>query len=91
VVGSVFHSLSSPLITTMPAGRKQGPGELLFVPSGWHHTVHNLQDTLSINHSTLVLWQRSRLGLGKDVARCVLPGRFIADAVTEIGLQALQL
>lgn len=29
----------------------QGPGTLLFVPSGWHHTVTNLEDTLSINHS----------------------------------------
>ncbi len=28
----------------------QGAGEAIFVPSGWHHTVENLQDTLSINH-----------------------------------------
>ena len=28
----------------------QGSGEAIFVPSGWHHTVENLQDTLSVNH-----------------------------------------
>ena len=28
----------------------QGTGEAIFVPSGWHHTVQNLEDTLSINH-----------------------------------------
>jgi hypothetical protein len=29
----------------------QGPGAALFVPSGWHHTVENLEATLSINHN----------------------------------------
>ena len=29
----------------------QGPGSALFVPSGWHHTVENLEATLSINHN----------------------------------------
>jgi hypothetical protein len=29
----------------------QKEGEAIFVPSGWHHTVENLQDTLSINHN----------------------------------------
>jgi hypothetical protein len=29
----------------------QQSGEALFVPSGWHHSVCNLQDTLSINHN----------------------------------------
>ena len=28
----------------------QGAGGAIFVPSGWHHTVENLEDTLSINH-----------------------------------------
>ena len=29
----------------------QDVGEAIFVPSGWHHTVENLEDTLSINHN----------------------------------------
>jgi hypothetical protein len=31
----------------------QGPGETMFVPSGWHHQVHNEADTLSVNHNWL--------------------------------------
>lgn len=30
---------------------EQGPGAALFVPSGWHHTVENLEATLSVNHN----------------------------------------
>lgn len=29
----------------------QEAGEMLFVPSGWHHQVYNLDDTISINHN----------------------------------------
>jgi hypothetical protein len=29
----------------------QRSGETIFVPSGWYHTVQNLEDTLSINHN----------------------------------------
>ncbi|RMB90103.1 hypothetical protein DUI87_33500 [Hirundo rustica rustica] len=29
----------------------QEAGEIVFVPSGWHHQVHNLEDTISINHN----------------------------------------
>lgn len=29
----------------------QMPGEVVFVPSGWHHQVHNLDDCCSINHN----------------------------------------
>ncbi|XP_023228805.1 jmjC domain-containing protein 4-like isoform X2 [Centruroides sculpturatus] len=29
----------------------QEPGEIIFVPSGWHHQVWNLADTISINHN----------------------------------------
>jgi len=31
----------------------QEPGEIIFVPSGWHHQVYNLEDTISINHNWL--------------------------------------
>ena len=31
----------------------QEAGETMFVPSGWHHTVENLEPTLSINHNWL--------------------------------------
>ena len=29
----------------------QETGEIVFVPSGWFHQVHNLEDTISINHN----------------------------------------
>ena len=29
----------------------QNSGEVVFVPSGWHHQVSNLEDTISINHN----------------------------------------
>ncbi|KAK8775897.1 hypothetical protein V5799_030755 [Amblyomma americanum] len=29
----------------------QNPGEIIFVPSLWYHQVHNLDDTISINHN----------------------------------------
>lgn len=31
----------------------QNPGEILFVPSRWHHQVWNMKDTISINHNWL--------------------------------------
>ncbi len=31
----------------------QNSGEILFVPSGWHHQVYNTEDTISINHNWL--------------------------------------
>ena len=30
---------------------RQEAGEMIFVPSGWHHQVWNLRDTISINHN----------------------------------------
>jgi hypothetical protein len=43
----------------------QCSGEALFVPSGWHHSVENLEDTISINHNWLngfnVAWAVSLL------------------------------
>ncbi|PIK40416.1 putative jmjC domain-containing protein 4 [Apostichopus japonicus] len=29
----------------------QSVGEVIFVPSGWHHQVFNMEDTISINHN----------------------------------------
>ncbi|CAI9112640.1 OLC1v1013111C1 [Oldenlandia corymbosa var. corymbosa] len=29
----------------------QEENEIIFVPSGWYHQVHNLEDTISINHN----------------------------------------
>ncbi|XP_050225834.1 arginine-specific demethylase JMJ20 isoform X2 [Mercurialis annua] len=29
----------------------QNQNEIIFVPSGWYHQVHNLEDTISINHN----------------------------------------
>ncbi|GAB4845763.1 hypothetical protein Ancab_039170 [Ancistrocladus abbreviatus] len=29
----------------------QAQNEIIFVPSGWYHQVHNLEDTISINHN----------------------------------------
>ncbi|XP_021107797.1 jmjC domain-containing protein 4 isoform X9 [Heterocephalus glaber] len=40
------HLPSSPALEVV-----QEAGEMLFVPSGWHHQVHNLDDTISINHN----------------------------------------
>jgi Cupin-like domain len=31
----------------------QRAGDALFVPSGWHHSVENVEDTASINHNWL--------------------------------------
>ncbi|XP_070374133.1 2-oxoglutarate and iron-dependent oxygenase JMJD4 isoform X2 [Equus asinus] len=39
------HLCGPPLEVTQEAG------EMVFVPSGWHHQVHNLEDTISINHN----------------------------------------
>ncbi|EFJ51911.1 hypothetical protein VOLCADRAFT_56346 [Volvox carteri f. nagariensis] len=33
--------------------RAQEEGDAVFVPSGWHHCVENLHDTLSLNHNWL--------------------------------------
>ncbi|XP_012590377.1 PREDICTED: jmjC domain-containing protein 4 [Condylura cristata] len=49
-----------PYDVTVPALRERGApplevtqeaGEMVFVPSGWHHQVHNLEDTISVNHN----------------------------------------
>ncbi|GMI13499.1 hypothetical protein TrLO_g4216 [Triparma laevis f. longispina] len=59
----IHFDLESELNATMFPGLKlarkhtvivdQLKGETIFVPSGWHHTVENLEDTFSINHNWL--------------------------------------
>ncbi|CAD6216485.1 GSCOCG00004649001-RA-CDS [Cotesia congregata] len=57
----------------------QGPGEIVFVPSGWHHQVWNLEDTISINHNwingcnILNVWKelkKALLAVMKEIADC---------------------
>eukprot|EP00112_Aurelia_sp_Birch-Aquarium-sp1_P006289 Seg1697.5 transcript_id=Seg1697.5/GoldUCD/mRNA.D3Y31 product="JmjC domain-containing protein 4" protein_id=Seg1697.5/GoldUCD/D3Y31 len=40
-----FHKATKPIEVI------QEKGEVLFVPSCWHHQVHNLEHTISINHN----------------------------------------
>uniref|UniRef100_A0A2P2ICK6 2-oxoglutarate and iron-dependent oxygenase JMJD4 n=2 Tax=Hirondellea gigas TaxID=1518452 RepID=A0A2P2ICK6_9CRUS len=58
----------------------QEPGETLFVPSGWHHQVTNLEDTLSINHNWINatnidrVWcalQDALLEVEKSISDCI--------------------
>ncbi|MBN3299281.1 JMJD4 protein, partial [Amia calva] len=52
-----YHKACQPLEVIQEAG------EVIFVPSGWHHQVYNLEDTISINHNWLnacnldIVWQ----------------------------------
>ncbi|KAJ2022453.1 hypothetical protein GGI06_001812 [Coemansia sp. S85] len=50
----------------------QGPGETVFVPSGWWHQVQNIGDTISINHNWTNEFNLQRMfdRLGHDL-RCV--------------------
>ncbi|KAI3765856.1 hypothetical protein L2E82_15902 [Cichorium intybus] len=54
-VYDIFEDVSK---TTFPNFNKttwlectQDKNEIIFVPSGWFHQVHNLEDTISINHN----------------------------------------
>ncbi|XP_045140574.1 2-oxoglutarate and iron-dependent oxygenase JMJD4 isoform X2 [Echinops telfairi] len=60
--GSLPYDMTSPALLDVrlhpaharcstPLEVTQEAGEMLFVPSGWHHQVHNLEDTISINHN----------------------------------------
>ena len=68
---------------------EQGPGELLFVPSGWYHQVENMRDTISINHNWLnacnARWGLRRLRETLDAVRAGL-GADAADQELCMGL-----
>lgn len=48
----------------------QLPNEAVFVPSGWHHQVWNMEDTISINHNWFngshieMIWKALQMNLG---------------------------
>ncbi|XP_069698380.1 2-oxoglutarate and iron-dependent oxygenase JMJD4 isoform X2 [Periplaneta americana] len=57
----------------------QEAGEAIFVPSGWHHQVWNLEDTISINHNWVngcnieTMWsslQSNLMAVKKEVEDC---------------------
>lgn len=57
----------------------QEAGEAIFVPSGWHHQVWNLEDTISINHNWVngcnikKMWQSissNLLAVKKEISDC---------------------
>jgi len=53
---SVTEKLDSTLYSSVDKGCDpivvyQKEGEIIFVPSGWHHQVFNVEDTVSINHN----------------------------------------
>jgi hypothetical protein len=57
---------------------EQGVCEAIFVPSGWWHQVHNLQDTLSINHNWLnganIHWSWKLLSEEAEKIKATVPG-----------------
>lgn len=57
----------------------QERGEIIFVPTGWHHQVHNMEDTISVNHNwvnSYNIWQvwlflKSELALvEREISNC---------------------
>ncbi|XP_013415112.1 jmjC domain-containing protein 4 [Lingula anatina] len=57
----------------------QEAGQVIFVPSGWHHQVWNLEDTISINHNWLnacnvdICWgfiKQSLAEVKKEISDC---------------------
>ncbi|DBB18928.1 TPA: hypothetical protein ACH3X3_000505 [Trebouxia sp. C0006] len=69
----------------------QEAGDTIFVPSGWHHTVENLEDTLSINHNWLngynIHWALALLQQERtDAIACIEDCR---EGCTEVEFEAL--
>ncbi|KAL5005972.1 hypothetical protein ScPMuIL_017130 [Solemya velum] len=62
----------------------QEAGEVMFVPSCWHHQVYNLEDTISINHNWLngcnvdLCWEHLKQSL-RDVQREITDCRAMDD------------
>lgn len=57
----------------------QEAGEIIFIPSGWHHQVWNLEDTISVNHNWIngcnirTIWstlKQELLSVMKEVEDC---------------------
>ncbi|XP_043543860.1 2-oxoglutarate and iron-dependent oxygenase JMJD4 [Chiloscyllium plagiosum] len=72
--GNLIYDVQSPVLQDknrypkysqccQPIEVVQDAGEVIFVPSSWHHQVYNLEDTISINHNWLngcnidIMWQ----------------------------------
>ncbi|XP_057324903.1 2-oxoglutarate and iron-dependent oxygenase JMJD4-like isoform X1 [Microplitis mediator] len=85
VHGHLLYDIDSPEINNSFINHKkwfeiiQGPGEIVFVPSGWHHQVWNLEDTISINHNwingcnILNVWKelkKALLAVMKEISDC---------------------
>ena len=69
---------------------------MIFVPSGWHHTVENLQDTLSINTNWLnghnIHWAASLLRSERKAAvEAIEDCRCGVSALGNVHLQLLRL
>ncbi|XP_011685344.1 PREDICTED: jmjC domain-containing protein 4 isoform X2 [Wasmannia auropunctata] len=47
----VYNIVSEELVKLKYFEVFQEAGEIMFVPSGWHHQVWNLDDTISVNHN----------------------------------------
>ena len=63
----------------------QETGDVIFVPSGWHHQVHNLEDTISINHNW---FNGANIGnifgdLKKGIAVCLASIKFLPRRLRE--------
>ncbi len=65
----------------------QAPGEVIYVPSGWFHQVHNVTDAVSINHNWFNSWSLRRVWAHMreelSAALCALEG-FTFDSFSSL-------